>query len=63
MMHPSEIMVDDLQQVLDLIDEKTPTLRLAAAIAYHNGIMQSGLAEKFGVEWKTSYNWIVRLED
>lgn len=58
----TDITVDDLQQALDTTDEKTPALRLLAAIAYKNGNMQSELAEGFNIERKTIYNWLYRLE-
>jgi len=63
MEHLTDITVDDLQRALDSTDEKTPALRLVAAIAYKNGITQSELAEWFDVERKTIYNWLTRLEE
>lgn len=62
MEHLSDVAVDDLQRTLDSINEKTPALRLIAAIAYKKGITQSELAEWFDVERKTIYNWLTRLE-
>lgn len=63
MEHLTDITVDDLQQALESTDEKTPVLRLLAAIAYKNGITQSELAEWFDVQRKTIYNWLTRLEE
>lgn len=63
MEHLTDITVEDLQRTLDSTDEKTPTLRIVAAIAYKNGITQSELAEWFDVERKTVYNWLRRLEE
>ena len=63
MEHLTDISVDDLQQALEATDEKTPALRLVAAIAYKKGISQSELSEWFDVERKTIYNWLTRLEE
>lgn len=61
--HLSETTIADLQHALDTTDQKTPAMRLIAAIAYKNGITQSELADWFDVERKTIYNWLTRLEE
>lgn len=62
MEHLADVTVDDLQQTLASVDEKTPALRLVAAIAYKNGVTQSELADWFDVERKTIYNWLTRFD-
>ncbi|MFC6716702.1 IS630 family transposase [Halovalidus salilacus] len=62
MEHLDEISVEDLQNALDNVDGKKPAQRLLAAIAYKNGVPQSELAEWYGVERKTIYNWLKRLD-
>jgi transposase len=62
MEHLDEISVEDLQNALDNVDGKKPTQRLLAAIAYKNGVPQIELAEWYGVERKTIYNWLKRLD-
>jgi transposase len=52
----------DLRDALDAVDAKTPALRLVAAIAYSEGITQRELATWFGVERKTIYNWLSRID-
>lgn len=61
--HLDDVPADDLRQALDRVDGKTPALRLVAAIAYRNGVGQTELADWFGVERKTVYNWLRRFED
>jgi transposase len=61
--HLDEISVEDLQLALDEVDGKKPTQRLLAAIAYKNGVTQTELAEWYGVQRKTIYNWLKRLEE
>jgi chromosome segregation and condensation protein ScpB len=43
--HLDEISVEELQDALDNVEEKKPTQRLLAAIAYKNGVTQTELAE------------------
>ncbi len=62
MEHLDEISVEDLQNALDNVDGKKPAQRLLAAIAYKNGVPQSELAKWYGVERKTIYNWLKRLD-
>lgn len=57
-----DVSTDELRTALDSVSEKTPALRLIAAIAYKNGVTQTELAEWFGVERKTIYNWLQRIE-
>lgn len=62
MEHLDDTTIEELQHALDNVDGKNPTKRLLAAIAYKNGISQTELAEWYGVERKTIYNWLTRLE-
>lgn len=62
MAHLSDTTIDELQDVLERVDDKTPAQRLIAAIAYKHGITQTDLADWFDVERKTIYNWLTRLE-
>jgi transposase len=62
MAHLEELSVEDLQQALENVDDKKPTQRLLAAIAYKNGITQTELAEWYGVERRTIYSWLKRLD-
>lgn len=58
----ADITIGDLQRALEQVDEKKPALRLVAAIAYKHGVTQGELADWLGVERKTVYNWLTRLE-
>jgi len=60
--HIEQISVEDLHQVLDEVEGKKPTLRLTVAIAYKNGVPQTDLAEWYGVQRRTIYSWLKRLE-
>ncbi|ELY50175.1 Transposase [Natronolimnohabitans innermongolicus JCM 12255] len=60
--HLEEIAVEELQDALDSVDGSKPTQRLLAAIAYKNGITQTELAEWYGVQRRTIYNWLERLD-
>ncbi len=62
MEHLDEITVEDLQDALDRVEGKKPTQRLLAAIAYKNGVTQTELAEWYGVERRTIYSWLKRLD-
>ena len=61
MNHLDEISVEELQDALDNVDEKKPTQRLLAAIAYKNGVSQTELAEWYDVQRRTIYSWLKRL--
>lgn len=61
--HFESISLEDLQQALDTVEGKKPTKRLLAAIAYKNGITQTELAEWYGVQRRTIYSWLKRLEE
>lgn len=63
MEHLAEISVADLQAALDRVEGKRPTQRLLAAIAAKHGITQTDLADWYGVERKTIYNWLTRFDD
>lgn len=60
--HLDEISIEELQRALDEVEGKKPTQRLLAAIAYKNGVTQTELAEWYGVQRRTIYNWLKRLE-
>lgn len=60
--HLDAISVEDLQRALDEVQGKKPTQRLLAAIAYKNGVTQTELAEWYGVQRRTIYSWLKRLE-
>jgi transposase len=62
MEHLDDISVQELQDALDGVDGTKPTQRLLAAIAYKNGVTQTELAEWYGVERRTSYSWLKRLD-
>lgn len=61
--HFETISLEDLQQALDDVEGKKPTKRLLAAIAYKNGVTQTELAEWYGVQRRTIYSWLKRLEE
>lgn len=46
----------------DNVEGKKPTQRLLAAIAYKNGLTQTELAEWYGVQRRTIYSWLKRLD-
>ena len=60
--HLDEISIEELHEALDNVEGNRPAQRLTAAIAYKNGISQTELAEWYGVERKTIYSWLKRLE-
>lgn len=60
--HLDAISGEDLRGALDEVDRKKPTQRLLAAIAYKNGVSQTELADWFGVQRRTIYSWLKRLE-
>lgn len=60
--HLTELSLEDLQQALEEVDGKKPTMRLLAAIAYKNGVTQTELSEWYDVERRTIYSWLKRLE-
>jgi transposase len=57
-----EIAVEELQHALNNVEGSKPTQRLTAAIAYKNGVTQTELAEWYGVQRRTIYSWLKRLE-
>lgn len=60
--HLDEISVEELQAALDEVDGAKPAQRLLAAIAYKNGVSQTDLADWYGVQRRTIYSWLMRLE-
>lgn len=62
MNHLEEISVGRLQEALENVEGKKPAQRLIAAIAHKNGVSQTELAAWYGVERRTIYSWLKRLE-
>lgn len=62
MEHLADITLEDLQGALERVDGSKPTLRLAAAVAYKNGVSQTEIGEWYGVQRRTVYNWLERLD-
>ena len=62
MEHLNQITVEELKDALGNVEEKKPTERLLAAIAYKNGVSQAELAEWYDVQRRTIYNWLNRLD-
>ena len=60
--HLNEISVEELQHALDEVEGDKPTQRFTAAIAYKNGVTQTEIAERYGVQRRTIYSWLKRLE-
>ncbi len=60
--HLENISVEALQDALDSAEGKKPAERLVAAIAYKNGVTQTELAEWYGVQRRTIYSWLERLD-
>lgn len=60
--HLDDLSVEKLQGALKNVENKKPTQRLLAAIAYKNGVTQTELAEWYGVERRTIYSWLKRLD-
>ena len=54
---------EDLRGALATVEGKRPTMRLMVAIAHKSGVDQSTLAAWYGVERKTIYNWLTRIEE
>lgn len=62
MAHLEGVTRSELRAALERVDDAKPATRLIAAIAYKSGVSQTDLADWFGVERKTIYNWLTRLE-
>ncbi|MCQ4333137.1 IS630 family transposase [Natronomonas sp. F2-12] len=60
--HLDEISLEELQEALDNVDEKKPTERLLAAIAYKNEVSQTELAKWHDTGRRTIYSWLKRLD-
>ncbi len=58
-----DVPVEELRTALERVEGKKPAMRLLAAIAYKHGVTQTELAEWYGVERKTIYNWFTRIEE
>jgi transposase len=62
MNHLDEISTAELHDVLNSVEEKKPTQRLLASIAYKNGVSQTELAKWFNTSRRTIYNWLMRFD-
>lgn len=62
MNHLEKIGLDELHEALEEVEEKRPTQRLLAAIAYKNGVTQTELAEWNDTGRRTIYSWLKRLD-
>lgn len=62
MTHLEDVSAAELRDSLHRTTGSKPTQRLLAAIAYKNGISLTELAAWYGVERKTIYNWLTRIE-
>lgn len=58
-----QITIDDLQEQLARTDERVPTQRILAAIAYKQGESKQRLARRHDVTRKTIDNWMDRFVD
>lgn len=63
MVELEDISIEELKTALDAVEKKKPTQRLTAAIAYKRGITQTEIASWYGVQRKTIYNWLSRIEN
>lgn len=63
MAHLEGVSRAELKDALAHVDAAKSATRLIAAIAYKSGVPQTDLADWFGVERKTIYNWLTRLEE
>lgn len=63
MTHLEDVSVAELRDAFDSATGSKPTQRLLAAIAYKHGVSQTELAAWYGVERKTVYNWLTRIEE
>jgi transposase len=63
MEHLEDITIEQLQSALDTVERKKPAQRLITAIAYKQGVTQTELSEWYGVQRRTIYDWLRRLED
>lgn len=62
MAHLENVPVDDLREALETVEGKRSAQRLMVAIAYKQGVSQTDLASWYGLERKTVYNWLTRLD-
>jgi len=60
--HLDDTTVKEVQDALDNVDGKKPIQRLLAGIAHKSGVTQTELAEWYGTDRRTNYNWLMRLE-
>ncbi|AGB38864.1 transposase [Natronococcus occultus SP4] len=60
--HLDDLSLEELQAALEDVEGSKPTQRLLAAIAYKNGVTQTELADWYGVQRRTIYSWLTRLD-
>lgn len=61
--HLEDVSVEDLRAALETVEGRKPTQRLITAIAYKHGVSQTELAEWYGIQRRTIYNWLTRLDE
>lgn len=59
----NDVSVSELRDLLQEVEGKTPTMRLVVAINYKRGASPKEIANTYGVELRTVYNWIQRFEE
>jgi len=57
------VSMEELHELLSEVDERTPTQRILAAIAYKQGDSKTQLAERHDVTWTTVDNWLNRFAE
>jgi transposase len=60
--HLADVPAERLRAALGEVEGKVPTQRLMVALAAKHGVSQTNLAEWYGIERKTVYNWLTRFE-
>jgi transposase len=59
----ADVTVEELREALADVEGKKPTQRLITAIAYKRGVTQTELADWYGVQRRTIYNWLSRFDE
>jgi transposase len=59
----ADVTVEELREALADAEGKKPTQRLITAIAYKHGVTQTELADWYGVQRRTIYNWLSRFDE
>lgn len=52
-----------MRNVLNEVEDVQATKRIMVAIAYKQGVSQTGLVKWYGLSRKTVYNWLQRFEE